>query len=453
MNGIIKKQLMEEISEIVNCRVFHFTTTLSKFGKDLEMEMKLKNRKFDHISIPKHQRTQCINKQKEQLWIAGMLVQSLYSIVQTESISVGVATRFALKKTSKIANYNTQRFGIWYNTDLSNGYGRMNLEEGAHRMQYYSDFVANDCVLKESIFKKMMPYEAEILSKLFKVCNTDFISYSVLKDFDLTSLITDVPVDVDVIESSDPKIGAQMFINMNSCVSIKGPDVRKNRFADFYLYELASELQEKLAVGEDFSLGGATYSKEDIKNLRYILPLSRQSAGKALDIIARCMMADKDLKDGHNWAVFLRNQDNVFEHLFKRYPSKTPDMNTSADFYSAIKKIAKLGEILRYTVDNLTNTTSFLGVGTDKHNYASGAAALPAQFILFYNDIEKEFPGITTKQYSEIFKSISYAFTHKTKQAAGLSEERFKDTPHNYTVQRQVADAFVAIAKDMLKEK
>lgn len=460
MNNEIKKQLLENLSGTINCKIFHFTTTLSKFERDLDEQVEKKtkkskkNKEVENIYIPKHQRVQVIDKKKETMWIAAMLTQSLQSLAQRGSVSIDVATRFGLVNKNGIVPYNTQRFGIWYNTDPSNGYNKINIEEGAHRKQYYADFIANECVIKDTILKKMPKYEASVLEKLFTVCNTDVISYAILKDFGLTSLIKDVPVDVDIVESPDHEIGAQMFINMNNSVAVKGADIRRNRFVDYYLYTLISSLHSNLLTGAPFSLGGASYSKEDVENLRYVLSVTPNSHGKVFDSISRCMLANKDLKDGHNWAAFISGQNNVVENLFKRYPSKDVDMTTSADFYDTIKKIAKLGEILKFTKDSLTGTTSLLGIGSDKHNFAQGAANLPTQFILFHNDITKEFTGITNEQYAEIFKAVSYAFVYHTKYVSrDLSTESFKKTPHNYTLQRSVADVFVAVARDMLEEK
>ncbi len=433
-------ELMKELGGLEQGEYFHFRAPLSKVASI--------------VGVPLHQRDQNINRKKEIEWLSDMLIHSMHVKKQSsKKPNYALVHAFGADFTTSIAG-NYQRFGIWHNTDSeNNGYPKYSIEEGAHRRRYYNDFVADEVKIKRDIVKTKSKTDAAFLEKLFDFCNTDIINYTTLKDMGLTGLIDNIEVEIDMIKTDNPEIAAQMFRDFNNSIQVKGSDLRKNLYVNFYLYKVIQDFFDSLSTKDCFTFGGVTYTSDQADALRFILPATIGSKGKYFDIMCRCILANKDYKDGQNWTKNTKGQPGVAENLFKRYKTdrQHEDVVALEDFNDTMQKLVKLGEILLEAKGD--GNTFLFNIGEDNHNYTTGAVALPSEFIMAYNDLHLLYPKATNADYANILKTFSTALVTNNRKYVlyNTTVGIIKDTPHNFTRNETAARIIIKIAKDILE--
>lgn len=435
------KELMAEIGNDIDREYHHFLVPLASIAKI--------------VDLPAHQRETIVNKEKELDWISDMLIMGILRVKQSSKIMpLNAARAFGIDKKASIAG-NYQRFGIWNNTGYkTNEYPRYAIEEGAHRCVYYTDFVDNGLKINENIVNRKSKYDGEILKKLFKVCNSDFINYEVLKDMGLTSLIDDLEIQVDMITTSNPEIASQMFRSFNNAVAVKGSDLRKNLYVDYYLYDLIDNFFDNFSKCDSFVFNGVNYTSQMTEALRFVLPNTKGSKGKYFDILCRCMLINRSLTDGYNWTKNTVKQDGVAHNLFSRYCTdrRHTDADTLTDFHDTMKKIAFLGEILLTSKKKPESQMLFDITAKNGNNYVKGAASLHSAFINAYNDISILYPSATINDYVNILETFSNALVNgdNTYTHGKMSVKIVKQSPYKYTTQKHISDVLVNIAKALL---
>ncbi len=433
-----EKDLIATLTGIEQGEYFHFRAKLANI--------------VGNVGIPIHQRDQVITKKKEIEWISDMLIYSMH--VKNQSLKKpNYAVVNAFKGNfSEAVSGNFQRFGIWYNTDTTNGFPKYSLEEGAHRRRYYQDFVADLVKIKREVASQKNEYDKEMLTKLFDFCHTDEINYTTLKDMGLTGLIDDLEVEIDMIKTGNPEIASQMFRSLNNAVKVKGSDLRKNLYANRFLYKLIEDFFDTYSTKEAFEFEGVSYSADKANALRFILPTTIASKGKYFDIMCRCILINKNYKDGCNWTGNTKNQAEIADNLFNRYNTDRQhrDMTTVADFNDTIQKLIKLGEIL---INAQKDESSFLfAVGDSGHNYTTGAVGLHSAFILAFNDLSVLYPKATIDDYAKILKTFSNALIVQDRKyvSYNTTTKIIKDTPYRFNRMENAAGIITKIAKDIL---